>query len=97
MCVPGVQAIRSGAGGGDVLIIVRNGPGFSAVRQRHERGQAIVISTDEGQITVRVLEIERGHRVKLGIEAPESVVVDREEVADARAMAALRAATGRTP
>lgn len=40
---------------------------------------AIVI---ENQVKVRVLDV-RGNKVKLGIEAPRSVTVHREEVQDA--------------
>ena len=43
-------------------------------------GQSIVI---DGGITVTVTEI-RGDRVRLGIDAPRGVRVDREEVAEKR-------------
>ena len=43
-------------------------------------GEAIVITTDHGErITVTPTERSSGH-IKLAIDAPESVSVDREEV-----------------
>jgi carbon storage regulator len=48
-------------------------------------GEAIVLP-DLG-VTVRVLEIDRG-RVRLGVEAPPSVVVLRDELVTHRAQAA---------
>ena len=44
-----------------------------------KRGERIVIG---GNIVVEVVEI-RGDKVKLGIEAPREIAVDREEVAAA--------------
>ena len=42
-----------------------------------QSGQTIVIGTD---IVIRVIEV-RGRRVRLGIEAPRDITVDRGEVA----------------
>lgn len=41
-------------------------------------GEVIVI--DEGRFRITVLEILDGHKVRLGIEAPREISVDREEV-----------------
>lgn len=45
------------------------------------RGESIDIGSD---ITIKVVEI-RGDKVRLGIEAPKDVRVDRREVTEARA------------
>jgi carbon storage regulator len=49
------------------------------------RGEAIVI---DGNIRVRIVEID-GNRVRLGIEAPSAVTVDRSEVHDRRLLTAV--------
>jgi len=60
------------------------------VRRRHSRQEVrvLVLTRKEGEAIrvgdeVRVVVVEiRGNQVKLGIEAPQSVVVDREERVD---------------
>jgi carbon storage regulator len=46
------------------------------------RNQSVILHTDDGlKITVTIVEAgPQGRQVKLGIEAPRSVHVDREEV-----------------
>jgi carbon storage regulator len=51
---------------------------------RRKTGEALVIN---GAVTVTVLAVE-GERVKLGVIAPEQVVVVREELIDAEAQRA---------
>lgn len=45
---------------------------------RRKAGEAIVLN---GVITLRILEIE-GERVKIGIDAPEDVIIVRQELLD---------------
>ncbi len=49
-------------------------------------GEAIVVG---GNVTVRVLEVH-GERIKLGIEGPKNVKVDREEVHNGTAKRPLK-------
>jgi carbon storage regulator CsrA len=46
--------------------------------------QKIMLDTSDGQITIMVTLIEHG-RVKLGIDAPDSVHIRRSELIDRRA------------
>jgi carbon storage regulator len=45
-------------------------------RKPHEN---VIITTPDETITVRVLRIEKG-TVRLGIDAPPEVIIDREEI-----------------
>lgn len=47
---------------------------------------------DGGLITVKILEVRAGGRVRLGIDAPEYVSVEREEVRERRLQQAEDAA-----
>ena len=45
-------------------------------------GERIVITTSDGRITITFCKIRNG-RARIGIEAPDDVLVNREEVQDA--------------
>ncbi len=47
-------------------------------------GEAIVLQTPAGPITVAVVGLKRGFRVLLGVKAPLSLRGQREEVHEAR-------------
>ncbi len=47
-------------------------------------GEAVVLQTPAGPITLTVIGVKRGLRVLLGVKATASVRVDREEVHEAR-------------
>ncbi len=55
------------------------------------KGEAVIIA---GNVRVEVVEV-RGDKVRLGITAPESIRVDREEVHLSRAATALSPEGGR--
>ncbi len=55
-------------------------------------GEAIVIS---GRIKIQVIS-QRGGSVRLGIEAPDDVLIDRMEIAERRAALQLAGAIGET-
>lgn len=48
-----------------------------------KRNESIVIGSGPDAVTVTVLQVERG-KVRLGIDAPQHVLVDRKEVRDSR-------------
>jgi carbon storage regulator len=48
-----------------------------------KKNQSIIVETEHGPVQVYVREI-RGNQVRLGVEAPTEVRVDREEVYLAR-------------
>jgi carbon storage regulator CsrA len=54
------------------------------VLSRYE-GEEIVMQTGDGEIVVKVVEVRPNGQVRLGIVAPNTVPVDRLEVAQAKA------------
>jgi len=44
-------------------------------------GQNLMIETKEGLVTVKVLSVDGG-QIKLGVDAPRSLPVNREEIYD---------------
>ena len=57
-----------------------------------KKGEAIVIA---GEITVTVLEI-RGDKIRLGVEAPKDIEVNREEVQERKDSKCAGQSTGKT-
>ncbi len=55
-------------------------------------GEAIMIGKD---IEVRVLGVQ-GQQIRLGVQAPKDVVVDREEVTQRKALERVRSESGKT-
>lgn len=45
-------------------------------------GQSIVIQTDEGEIEITICGVHGKGRVKIGIQAPDSIDIWRSEVLD---------------
>ncbi len=54
-------------------------------------GEAIMIGKD---IEVRVLGVQ-GQQIRLGVQAPKDVVVDREEVTQRKALERVRSESGK--
>lgn len=54
-------------------------------------GEAIMIGKD---IEVRVLGVQ-GRQIRLGVQAPKDVVVDREEVTQRKALERVRSESGK--
>lgn len=55
-------------------------------------GEAIMIGKD---IEVRVLGVQ-GQQIRLGVQAPKDVVVDREEVTQRKALERVRSESGKS-
>ncbi len=49
------------------------------------QGESIIIDSSDGLITITPIEIRSDGVVRIGIDAPRNVCVDREEVYDAKA------------
>lgn len=58
--------------------------------------EQIVMQTADGEILITVVEIDRG-KVRIGINAPARVPVDRKEVAEAKARGAGTPVARRRP
>lgn len=86
------QAVRIGDNGEIIVTIldikknqvrlkIENPKAIPPSREVKEKERQSFIICENGEIVIgKIVEIERSRKVRLGIEAPEDVPVDREEV-----------------